>query len=272
MLGQSREMVSRLFRVALLACLLGVGPEPGSAADPASTDFVDGGANYESGRFTEAAAAYQREVHAGRYSANLFFNLGNTYYRLGDLGRAMANYQRALILEPGHAEAAANLAYVRGRTSARITPPEDLSAQTRAALSAVDVDRYAVLAAVSGWVAALGFCLGIFARRRSRTGWVLFGLALPFFAAFLGLAFWLGDGRKAPERAVVLKDQSPVRYAPADSAKVIVKLPVGEEVRVLSERGAWTYAQLADGARGWLPADGVERIIPPAALAQGSTK
>lgn len=264
------QLLPRLLGVALLTCLL-VCPEAGKAADPAG-GFVDGNSNYEGGRFTEAAAAYQREAHAGRYSANLFFNLGNTYYRLGDLGRAVANYQRALILQPGHAEAAANLAYVRGRTSARTAPPEDLASQVRGVLSSVDVDRYAVLAAVSGWVAALGFGLALFARRRSAAGWVLFGLALPCFATFLGLAVWLGDGRRSPERAVVLKDQSPVRYAPADSAKVIVRLPVGEEVRVLSERGAWTYAQLPDGVLGWLPADGVERIVPPSALSQGSTK
>ena len=82
----------------------------------------------------------------------------------------------------------------------------------------------------------------------------------------MGTLYWLGDGRKDTGRAIVLKDQTAAHYAPADSSKVITKLPVGDEVRVLSEHGAWIYTQLSGGARAWLLADTVERIIPPAFL------
>ncbi len=248
--GTLAGVLSLLFTVAR-------GAEP-----PNLTSFAQGNAAYEAGNFSEAAAAYQREVHAGRSGANLFYNLGDTYYHLGDLGRATLNYQRALLLEPGHAEAAANLAYVRGKTAARSLPPGNLFTPLRDTLATLDVDSYAVIAATAGWLALAGLCLAWFTRRRRTLGWVMLGLALPVFAACAGTLFWLEDGRKNPGRGIVLKDQTPAHYAPADSAKVIVKLPVGEEVRVLSEHGAWTYAQLADGARAWLPADAVERIIP----------
>lgn len=237
-------------------------PNIGQADGADAPAFAKAGSLYDAGNFSEAAATYQREVHAGHYSANLFFDLGNTYYRLNDLGRSVINYQRALLLEPGHAEAAANLAFVRGKTAARIIPPTGVAGQLRATLETLDVNVYAILAAASGWLAALGGCLGLLTRRRRIVGWLLFGVMLPIFAGSIATLLWLGQGRKDPERAVVLKDQTPAHYAPADSAKVITRLTVGDEVRVLSERGAWVYTQLPDGARAWVLADTVERIIP----------
>ena len=71
----------------------------------AAPSFTKANSLYDAGNFSAAAATYQQEIHAGHYSSDLFFNLGNTYYRLGDLGRAVINYQRALLLEPRHAEA-----------------------------------------------------------------------------------------------------------------------------------------------------------------------
>ena len=59
-------------------------------------------------------------MNRGSYSANLFYNLGGAYYRAGDRGRAILNYQRALLLEPSHAEAAANLGFVSGKRSVRL--------------------------------------------------------------------------------------------------------------------------------------------------------
>ena len=269
--GRTR-FTSRL-RIAFVALTCILLAHPGmSAAEPTPTAFTKANSLYDAGNFSEAAATYQREIHAGRYSPNLFFNLGNTYYRLGDLGRAVINYQRALLLDPGHAEAAANLAYVRGKTALRIAPPDNPLAQLRETLGALDVDTYSILAAVSGWLAASGLCLGLFTRGWRAAGWLLLGLMLTVCAACVATLYWLDGGRKNPDRAIVLKDQAPAHYAPADSAKVITKLPVGDEVRLLSERGEWVYIQLRDGARAWLLADTVERIIPPGFLPQGSTK
>ena len=255
-----------------LLCLLFIYPLACQAEEPAQSAFTKANSLYDAGNFSEAAAAYQREIHAGHYSPNLFFNLGNTYYRLGDLGRAVINYQRTLLLEPRHAEAAANLAYVRGKTAARTVPPDNLLGQLHETLSTLDIDTYSILASVSGWLAATGLCLGLSTRGWRTTGWLLLGVMLPVFAASVATLFWLEEGSKNPDRAIVLKDQVPAHYAPADSAKVITKLAVGEEIRVLSERGEWVYIQLPGGARAWLLTDAMERIIPPDFLPQGSMK
>ncbi len=72
------------------------------------TDFGKANQEYAQGHFKEAIAGYETLVRSGPLSANLFYDLGNAYFRTGDFGRAILNYKRALALEPHHPEAAAN--------------------------------------------------------------------------------------------------------------------------------------------------------------------
>ena len=64
---------------------------------------------YQHGKYEEAKVDYLQLVHTGHYSADLFYNLGNVWFKLGDPGRAILNYQRALLLNPELDEAKSNL-------------------------------------------------------------------------------------------------------------------------------------------------------------------
>jgi len=66
-------------------------------------------AAYAEGKFEQAKVDYVQLVDSHEYSAELFYNLGNTWFKLGDQGRAILNYQRALILKPSFEEARVNL-------------------------------------------------------------------------------------------------------------------------------------------------------------------
>src|ERR1700674_3033017 len=64
---------------------------------------------YQNGKYEEAKVDYLQLVHAGQFSADLFYNLGNVWFKLGDQGRAILNYERALLLNPRLEEAGVNL-------------------------------------------------------------------------------------------------------------------------------------------------------------------
>ena len=74
--------------------------------------------DYAQGHFPEAISGYEALVRAGQWSANLFYDLGNVYLRVGDFGRAILNYERALALERHHPEATANLQIARDEAHA----------------------------------------------------------------------------------------------------------------------------------------------------------
>ncbi|HEY0369628.1 MAG TPA: tetratricopeptide repeat protein, partial [Chthoniobacterales bacterium] len=80
--------------------------------------WARGNQEFAAGHFREAVEAYQSLANAGQTSAALFYNIANAEYRLGDLGHAILNYERALTLEPHQPEAEANLRLVRDRARA----------------------------------------------------------------------------------------------------------------------------------------------------------
>lgn len=238
-------------RLALAAFLL-IGSGSGAARGAVAPDFAAGNGRYAAGDYAGAAQAYEARVKQGRYSANLFANLGDAYYRLGDKGRAVLNYRRALLLEPAQAEASANLSFISGGR-----PGGTRNAAARA------WDAAPWVAAVFGWLGAAGLLVAVANRRRRAAGigWALGGFAL--CAGVAGL-IWTFDGNAGNTAvAVVVAEGTPALYSPADNSKVVTTLPAGGEVRVLSEQGAWIYALLGDGTiRAWLSASKVEPLVP----------
>ena len=227
-------------------------------AAPSVDGFTRGNALYAEGKFADAAAAYEAAVGQGEFSANLFYNLADAYHHLGQPGRAVLNYQRALLLEPHHAEAARNLAFVRGHAPAPALPVAD-----EGFTGWLDVDAWTWAAAVGGWLAVVGMGVAAWRRRGLALTAGIAGLAI---SAGAGWALYrLNGGNKNPARAVVLADETRALYSPADNSKAVSVLPAGGEVLVISEQGAWDYVQLGDGARGWVAADRVEKVVPSAA-------
>src|SRR5438477_10498091 len=84
----------------------------------AQTDFDKANQEYAQGHFKEAIAGYETLVRSGPMRANLFYDLGNAYFRTGDFGHALLNYERALVLERHHPEATANLQIARDEARA----------------------------------------------------------------------------------------------------------------------------------------------------------
>ena len=228
-----------------------------SSEDAPPAGFAQGNALYAAGKYADAASAYESVVRAGTYSANLFYNLGNAYARLGQRGRAILSYRRALLLQPGHVEAKANLSYLQGHDGGSAGAGNSwLSTE----LDLPDIDLLALLAAAAGWLG----CICLFCTRGSRRSRFAAATGCWAVCAWAGGAiWWLDDGAKDPTRAIVLADSARALYAPADNSTVLASLPAGSAVRVLSAQGDWVYARLPDGSPAWLAATDVERVIPP---------
>src|SRR5438132_11773141 len=79
----------------------------------AKGDFTKANQEYAQGNFAEAISGYEALVRAGQWSANLFYDLGNAYFRVGDLAHAVVNYAPALALERHHPEAISNCQIAR---------------------------------------------------------------------------------------------------------------------------------------------------------------
>lgn len=219
--------------------------------DVSGTLFQEGNRAFSTGKFKDAVANYESLVKSGAWSSNLFYNLGNAYYRDHDFGRAILNYERALRIDPRHPEAQANLQLAREETRALEFAPSL-------------VERYFGALNISGLIVAAAGCfwLGIILLVAKPQGTSL-GVAFIclILSGICGFALYsLQNGIRGRSGAVTLEENTQARIAIADSARSILALPAGSEILILEPRGDWIYAELPNSNRGWIPAKAAEKI------------
>jgi len=227
-----------------------------SAFAQLDAQFAAANREYSAGHFKEAIADYEALVHSGKWSANLFYDLGNAYFRAGDFGDAILNYERALALDRHHPETQANLSVVRDEARALELVPSLPERYLRFA----STNQYAIAATIAFWFGIFCVTRLIFARRRSSTGIVMAILVLSIFVASVLAAYWIENASRGRGLAIVTADGVQARLATADTANSVLALPPGSEIKILSRRGDWIYAALPNNLRGWVPAKSTEAV------------
>jgi tetratricopeptide (TPR) repeat protein len=209
------------------------------------------------GYYQQAIAGYEQLVATGIHNAKLYYNLGNAYFRLNDLGRAILHYRRGLRLEPGNRQLQANLSYARSRRTDQIdvSPQHSLFHQLFFWSNELSVQTQ--------WgLALIGYCLAwscAFAHLLWRRAALLWGLA---GAAFVCLVFagstLLTQYQHTTRRAgVIVAEEVVVRKGNGESYTPQLPQPLhaGTEFVVLEERGPWLAIQLDNGTSGWIRRD-----------------
>jgi tetratricopeptide (TPR) repeat protein len=242
--------------LAALFCLtMNAFAAPNPSLD-AETTFAKANADYAAGRFPAAIAGYESLVQSRHRNPALFYDLGNAYFRKGDPGRAILNYERALALDPNQAEARTNLQLVRDQARALELAPNWMEAH----LAFLTRDQYAWLASAAFWGVAAILCGLYFARRRAVV-WIFALVLLGAISAGATFAVYqLETGTAGSDLAIVTKKNIQARLATAESAGTVLLLPAGSEIKILSTRGDWSYAVLPNDLRGWIPAPSAERV------------
>jgi len=227
-----------------------------SAIAQTNADFTKANQEYAQGHFKEAISGYEALVRAGQWSANLFYDLGNAYFRTGDFGRAILNYERALALERHHPEATANLQIARDEARAL----ELQQSWPERYLQFASVNQYCIAVAIAFWLAVFAVVMLIFARRRSGAFIAALILCLLVGAGAIYAMYTLERGSNGSALAIVTGKDVQARLATADTANSVLALPPGSEVKILSTRGDWIYAALPNTLRGWIPAKDAEQV------------
>ena len=222
-------------------------------AEPVA-QFAKANQEYAAGDFTAAISDYEELVRAAQDSPNLFYNLGNTYFRQKDFGRAILNYERALALDPRHPEAQANLRTSRDEARAL----ELIPSRWERWFAFANVNQYVIAATIAFWVGMFALAGFVFNRRRSAIALSI--LSLSILAISVVAIYQLSRGKDSAELAVVIANNAEARLATADTASRVLTLPPGSEIQILSRRGDWIYAALPNNLHGWMPATSAEQV------------
>ncbi len=219
---------------------------------------------YAKGNYQQAIKDYQEILKAG-VSSEIYYNLGNAYYRTDNITQALLAYERALQLSPGDNDIRFNLQYARSKTIDKITPETEMFFVTwyHSLVNFTSVDRWANTAIVSIVMALLLILVFLFApqmwaRKSGFYGSAVFLLLFAFANLF---AFQQKHELETKQGAIVIAPTVNVKKTPAASGTDVFVIHEGTRVDI-TDRGMkqWRGIKLADGREGWLKTSQIEEI------------
>jgi tetratricopeptide (TPR) repeat protein len=206
--------------------------------------------------YTKAVMRYERIVKEGKIkNGKLFYNIGNIYFRMGDIGRAILNYRRAQYFIPDDPNLYQNLAYARSRRFDKIEEKQqtkmlktllfwhyDLSSKTR---SIIFIVCFALL-----W---FGASIRLFSKKTIKR-WYLAGTGIVAFLFLTSLLYEITIERKN-KAGVILAEEVLGRKGDSEAYQPSFKEPLhaGTEFSLVEERERWVHIELNDGRRCWIP-------------------
>ncbi len=235
---------------------------PQVAADVTAVDAAN--QLYAAGHYAEAIQLYEGQVARGVQDSALFFNLGNTYFQQGDLGRAVLNLERAAQLNPRDADIQINLSLVREQTTELFAEEPEGPLAVLADITGWMTENETAVIVLSFWF-LLGFLL--LARGQTKSGKVQKALQV---GVVLALALLLITGASLASRSfleqthpagVVVSPTVAVSNGPGAEFTTEFSLSGGTTVNFTETQGEWVRLAAPEGAgENWLPIEAIETV------------
>jgi hypothetical protein len=232
--------------------------------DEAENKFLKGNASFQQGNYEDAIQVYQRLMGDGYVSGPLLYNLGNAYYRQGDIARAILNYERSLRWLPDDEDVVHNLNVARLMTVDRIEPVPSLIIERywEILVDSISISSMIVLAYI-GYLTILGSILiftlvsGFSARRYS----LLSGTGASIVVALIVVLVFARISRLSSQSyGIVISEVVEVKNSPDRAGPDAFLLHGGTKVEITDRVGEWIQIRLDDGKVGWMTEEGMETI------------
>jgi tetratricopeptide (TPR) repeat protein len=223
---------------------------------------------YKEGRFQDAVNGYVQLAGDGHASGHLYYNLGNAYFRLNELGRAILFYERARLFIPRDADLKFNLHLARNQTRDALPTTKSFIGATFFWLDGLNLyELFWGLAVLN----VLFFCVLIM-RLFYRPEWSYYILVLLLIFGIVGATSF---GVKwyqiiTDDRAVVLAKELDVLAGPDPQDTLLFKLHAGSIVTYERAEDRWSLIRLSEEKRGWVGSQDIETIAKHERAQRGS--
>jgi tetratricopeptide (TPR) repeat protein len=218
--------------------------------------FDEATAAYNSGEYEKAIAFYTDILDDGEHSAAVYYNLGNSYYKLNKIAESIYFYEKALLLSPNDEEVKTNLSYAQNMTIDAIdTMPETgLSKLYKSVTGKLTFDQWAYLAIALMIIFVLLYILFYYANSSTLKRWSFIGSILALFICIIAIvfAFIQRSDFKDLQPAIIFAEESSIKSEPNASSQQVFVIHAGTKVNVLDQLDEWNKIKLADGKTGWI--------------------
>ena len=219
---------------------------------------------YSNGDFQKAAGLYEELLKTNGESAVVYYNLGNSYYKLNKIAPSILNFERALLLEPGNADIRFNLEIARLKAVDRIEPLGDffLTEWFRDIQNLLSTDAWSHFSIACFLLLITGLFLFFFSRRifLKKLGFYA-GLVLLVLVIF-GNSFAHNQKKKLTQReeAIIFAPTTNIKSSPDSSGTDLFILHEGTKVKIKNKLGNWNEIVTANGDVGWIRSSEIEVI------------
>lgn len=216
---------------------------------------------YDQGAYAEAKEVYQALLDTGVQTAQLYYNIGNVYFRLNESSNAVLNYEKALKIEPSHEDALHNLKIVNESLRDDFETLPNISLNTLL-IKFNDFLSYQFVFVIGVLILLVISVIVFLFKRKSQNFiklnyWLLLALGVVVlvwsYAQFSAVV-------NNNEGAVVMNDNVSVNSEPNSLSTLLFKINSGTKVQVLLKDGVWSRVKLPDGNIGWLESKLIEEI------------
>ncbi|MFP4527003.1 MAG: tetratricopeptide repeat protein [Candidatus Kapaibacterium sp.] len=229
-----------------------------------SDKFRRANQEYQSEHYARATELYEELIKDGYENADIYYNLGNAYFKQKQLAPAIVNYERALRLDPGNEDIRFNLRVANLRTVDNIEklPRLFIWEWLDAAGGIFASGGWAWIAIALLWIALVLAIIFFIKWQPLVKRAAFFGAMIAFVLAIASFAFaWKSyTTETARDRAIVFTPSVYVKSSPGRKGTDLFILHEGTKVRTIDRVGKWVEIRLANGNVGWVPRESIEII------------
>jgi tetratricopeptide (TPR) repeat protein len=226
--------------------------------------FEKANALYNDGKYAEAIDIYESILDSKVHSAELYFNLGNSNYKLNNIAPSIYYYEKALQLSPNDTDIKNNLAFAQNMTIDAIdkVPEVGFSRIFKNVVNTFNTDTWAKIAIGGVIVFVLLFLMYHFsyATSRKRIAFIVSVMSLLIGLFSVAMAFKKDMLNKKDNPAIVFSQESRVKTDPNQKSEEVFRLHEGTKVQVLDSYDDWKKIQLSDNSIGWIPAKDIKLL------------
>jgi len=248
--------------VAIFVVCLSMTPEIKAQTQGWEEIFFRANQAYKGGHFQEAVDGYSKLIRFGhgQGQGELYYNLGNAYFRLHQLGRAILNYERAHLLIPRDEDLKYNLGYAREKTQDAVPKSQGFIGMTFFWLGSLSLSEvfwgFGILNMLFWGVLLI--------RLIFHSEWTYY-LSLVLLVSWLIVCISFGlkwYQTETDDRAVILKPEVSILAGPDIRDTVLFKLHEGTTAHLERSEDGWSLIHLSEQKRGWIKKEDLERINP----------
>jgi tetratricopeptide (TPR) repeat protein len=230
----------------------------------AQSGFENGNVLYKQGNYEEAISAYKTVFRSKKESSELYFNLGNCYYKLNKVAPTIYNFEKAILLNPENEQAKNNLELAQKMRFDDIKeiPKIGFAKIFQTITSKFHYDTWAWISIGLGVLVLLLF-IGFYFIEKSILKRILFSLMLVvFFVMLLSIlaAYFEKNQIQKENPAIIFAEETTLKIQPKSESKSLKTLHEGTKVFIETSKNNFKKVQLTDGTNGWIESETLKTL------------